>query len=184
MTGEGGPPLSIGYHQLPEDWAAFNSWHADHSGAVRRQRRRVWMLGCFILFVVIVGSIVIQAYGLAITCVLLGVGILLLSRRRPSKDVAKLASSMYGEQEAGYGLGRQTLTIDTEWLELAGESWSQRVHLKWIRSIESGDTHVFIYYGPADAFYVPKQRITSGDLDAFVQELETQAKRVRAAPPS
>ncbi|MCP3902942.1 MAG: YcxB family protein [Planctomycetes bacterium] len=184
MTDGGGAPLSIGFHTLPEDWVAFNTWHLAHSGAVRRMRIVHWVVVYLILVAVIVGALIIEAWVLAPAGAVLALLLALSLRRNSRRQAVALAESMYGESEAGYGLGRQTLTIDGDWLALEGESWSQRVHLRWVRAIESTDTHHFIYYGPLHAYYVPKQRLTSGDLEAFIEELRARSQGVRAGEPS
>ena len=87
---------------------------------------------------------------------------------------------MYREGSNRSSLGKQRLRIEDDVLVEISDYRETRTKWAGVEKIESTDSYTFVYTGSVMAIVIPKESVTSGDYDQFVDALRShhELKRV------
>ena len=155
------------------DLVAWYQYHLDHSEALRA-RRRWFLIAALAIWILAVGvlSTVTQSWGPVIVFAVLTIAWPLFYYFRWSRKVSPKHVKQLCEPHKNPGLlGQFELDLVDEGLI----SQSKYAELKWrfagITEIARTPTHGFVLTTTMTGFIIPRQRVTDGDFDAFMNAL-------------
>ena len=156
------------------DIDAFLDHHSQYSAALREIRRRQ-LYGYVILFAIF-GLLFWFVGGMAVAIAFLVLGPVWVAwwparARRLAREQA--AAFCPTAPNAIFG-GPHLLRLDDAGLFHAAPGAATRTPYDGIRHVERTPDHVLVYTSAVQAVVVPRQRVTKGDVDIFVQELRAR----------
>jgi hypothetical protein len=156
------------------DVDAFLDHHSQHSAAVREIRRRQ-LYGYVILFAIF--GLVFWIFGetaVAIAFLVLGPVWAAWWPTRARRLARKQAAALYTTAPNPIFDGPHLLRLDEAGLFYTAPGEETRTPYGVIRHVERTADHVLVYTSPVQAIVVPRQRVTKGDVDMFVQDLRAR----------
>jgi hypothetical protein len=157
------------------DVLAFLEHHGEHSAAAREIRRRQ---NYGHLFLVVTFYLILWYLGaLALTIAILVLGPLWVAwwPARARRHAREQAAAFYPAAPNPLFDGTHVLRLDDTGLQYVTPAAESRMPFTTIQRIASTPDYVFIYVGSVQAIVVPRRRVSRGDADILVQQLQTQA---------
>jgi hypothetical protein len=161
------------------DIDAFLDHHSQYSGALREIRRRQ-LYGYGILFVIF--SLVFWAFdGTAVAIAFLVLGPLWAAwwPIRARRLARQQAAPFYPSGPNPTFDGPHVLRLDDAGLSHAAPGTETRTSYASVQHVELTPDQLLVYTGPIQAIVVPRQRVTRGDVDIFVQQLRARVRKPR-----
>lgn len=156
------------------DIDAFLDHHSQHSAAVREIRRRQ-LYGYVILFAIF--GLVFWIFGetaVAIAFLVLGPIWVAWWPTRARRLAREQAAAFFRDAPHAIFGGPHLLRLDDAGLFYAAPGEETRTPYAVIRRVELTPDQVLVYSSQVQAIVVPRQRVTKGDVDIFVQELRAR----------
>jgi hypothetical protein len=167
--------MIIRYENTIEDMVAFIFHHYDHSPAQRRIRAKsIWGTAVFFLLLFSLPAWAAQDHGwLIVGAVIAALWVLIIPR--------VIRRSLAGNVRRVYEEGRNKSAIGPHELELAEDGLIERTpygeSIAWWHGIEkvvSEDDYTFIYLTAVSGHVVPRDAVSEGNYEAFVDAVEEQ----------
>ena len=163
--------MIVRYLNTLEDLVAFNRYHCAHSPAVRKTKL-TWMI--WVSALLIAGSLFIPPTAefsrpniVATAIVSAGLFSVVFIYRFPAV-MDRQVLRLYQEGENKGTLGEHELELDDNGLVERTEVNESRLSWQGVERIAETDEHAFIYISSMMAHVIPKQSVTSGDVEAFM----------------
>jgi len=156
------------------DIDAFLDHHTQHSAAVREIRRRQ-LYGYVFLFAIF--GLVFWVFGetaVAIAFLVLGPVWAAWWPTRARRLGREQAAAFYRAMPKPLSDGPHVLRLEDAGLFYAAPGAETRTPYASTH-IESTADHVLVYTSPIQAIVIPRQRVTTGDVDIFVQQLRARS---------
>jgi len=180
-------PISISFDVAEEDIDAFHNHFVLTSpfGArlVRRRQLRssalsVLLIGVGIWLLATESDATLRTYGMISLAYGAGYLVYLLAwyPARFKKNWLNNIHEMSNDHPVTNQFGRVTCSIDGDRLISVTPLGDSNRPLSDLPDIQTTSQHVFIYVDGQNAIVVPKNKIVSGDLDAFMHALENSTK--------
>lgn len=171
--------MEIEFGLREEDILAFSEYHTDHSPSVQRsvQRQRVlfpsflFILGIYLMWRE--GDWLIGIIFFPILLLIMAVWFIWFPKRF-KYNYRQAAIKLYRERGNEGVLGAHRLRIESDGLYEACSSGEGKTYWTAIQGIESTETHTFIYSGSVKAIIIPRQAVTRGEYDQFVQAVRSE----------
>jgi YcxB-like protein len=167
--------MILRYNVSIDDIVAFNTYHCDHSPTIRRQK--IFVAGTIDALVILAGAFyaksndepAILAFA-GLFAVIFTVLYWVLFRR----CLARSANRLISEGSTKGVVGPHELEItDSDLIERTEVNESKHSWRGLHRVVDTPE-YLFIYVTALMAHVVPKQSVTAGDIDAFLQKANTQ----------
>lgn len=165
--------MILQYTFLEEDLVESQRFHIAGSPAVRRRQR----LGMIIVSAVIMLACLISAGDAAgkpsrpsmlILGIVLSAVMCLWLRFSHQRNSRNLVRAMLKEGSTDGMFGPQEIEIDDSGISKRSDVRGSFAAWSVVRRLDETDTHVFVYVSSIEAHVIPKNRVTSGDLSAFI----------------
>jgi hypothetical protein len=161
------------------DIGAFLDHHSQYSGAFREIRRRQ-LYGYGILFVIF--GLVFWAFdetAVAIAFLVLGPVWVAWWPTRARRLARQQAAPFYPSAPNPIFEGPHVLRLDDAGLFYAAPGTETRTSYASIQHVELTPDQLLVYTSPVQAIVVPRQRVSRGDVDIFVQQLRDRVRKPR-----
>jgi hypothetical protein len=161
------------------DVLAFADYHSEHSVASREIRRRQ-TYGYALLFSLF--GLVFWFFGeaaLAIAFLVLGPFWVVWWPARARRLVRKQTAALYRAGPNPIFDGPHVLRLEDASLVYVTPAAESRMPLTTVQRIASTPDYLFIYVGAVQAVVVPRRRVSKGDVDIFVQQLQSRVGDLR-----
>jgi hypothetical protein len=156
------------------DVDAFLDHHSQHSAALREIRRR--QLYGYVILLAIFG-LVFRIFGetaVAVAILVLGPAWAAWWPTRARRLARQQAADFYRAAPSSLSDGRHLLRLDEAGLFHAAPGAETRTPYAGIEHVERTPDQLLVYTGPIQAIVVPCRRVSTGDVDIFVQELRAR----------
>jgi hypothetical protein len=178
--------VKIRFDVTMDDLIAFNLYHQAHSPIMRRF---IVLMSCLIpLSVLVPGGLLALWVGfepefviptVVVTCLSVPlICIFMIPRLRPLY-LGGLVRRMYSEGANKGMLGSHELELREKELICRTSVGEAKVLLGAVEKIVSTDKHAFIYLSAVSGYVVPRDSVSEGDCDAFVEALTHMGARAR-----
>lgn len=172
--------MEITYAVRPADLWAFNEYHFAHSPSAKRTASRAkWGFALVIFFVIFTWISLIQKHpDLIPKLVFSGLGSLVFLGLHPwsmKRALRKHVRRAYAEGTNMGLYGEHTIRITESSLEEASATHQSRISLASIERVAATPSHTFIHTGAIQAYVVPHDTVSSGDLAQFLRHLQMVA---------
>lgn len=157
--------MRLEYELKPEDWAAFAEHCVSHSRSFQRTKLGVQSFGALALLLATFSTLNGRTVGTPLVALALASAWWFVTPPLMYRSVRRQALV----RDRPCLRGRHSLEASPDGLRAKCDV-SESLH-KWtgVRGVESGREHVFFLIGEGVGYTVPRSRIVSGDLDAFVR---------------
>jgi hypothetical protein len=163
---------TVDYETTLEDLVEFNVYHlrTSRSGVSMRSRGSfsAGLVGLFlgILLIMTTGNIMFAALGvgLSVLSVFIYQPIMIRTARQNSRRIIADGKNLGT-------IGWHRLILEEEGLREESEAGSRYTTYASLERVAETDEHVFVYLSAIDAHVIPRGRVSSGDLTAFVGAL-------------
>ena len=187
--------IAIRYNVTMDDLVAFNEYHMLLSPQALRKRRQLIAI-LTAVFVVEFGVVGTLARGLLppgtgwwswclppLFAFVFGGAAFFLVRRSFNRKKPKLPKWMQNRIRKLYSAGENKSIIGEHILEVSENGFNDRTaynesRYTWgtLERIETTEEHTFLFIGALNAFVIPHNRITEGDLPAVLQAIKLHYK--------
>ena len=157
--------MLVEYELAAEDWGAFAQYCAAHSRSFRRTLLRSQIVGALALLFVGVGLFHGSVTQRIVMSVLLAILYWWVISRLAYRRIWQGAVSL----ERPCNRGRHTVESTAEGIRARCDVTESLHTWAGVRSVASLPAHVFIFIGESLGYAIPRTRVVSGDLDAFVK---------------
>lgn len=172
--------MEIEYYVGEHDLVAFSVYHTNRSPSLRRQQRVAQLIVGLVWLGIGTLQLLSREVFWAAVAFLIGILFIVLWPSLRKRSHRNSATKLYREDSNRSSLGKQRLRIEDDVLVEITEY--QETWTKWagIEKIESTDSYTFIYTGSVMGIVIPKESVTSGDYDEFVDALRSHHELKKA----
>jgi hypothetical protein len=178
--------MKIVYETTIDDMVAFNRYHFTHSRYVRRLRAAwVWGTSCAIvglglISVVSDDPLASKVVVVAVLVVIAGLNALFQSWFYP-RNLDRHTRKMYKEGKNKGVIGHRELELNDSGLVSRSEIGASMVFIEAIEKVVSNEKYVFIYMSAIMAYVIPRDAVSEGNCDQFVEALRQRISNL--SPP-
>jgi hypothetical protein len=165
-----GQRMKIEYEITPEDWGAFGEFHARKSPEYRRVSYFGVVVGVFVVFC---GTAVAWSQ-IAKSPAFLAAGLALAvawSFYWPRHLVAHARAHMTSADRPCLR-GRHSMEASQDGLRAKCDVTDAMIGWVGVHDVLQTSDHIFVMLSAVQGYVIPKKRVMSGELDAFVREVE------------
>ncbi len=164
--------MRIEYDLTLRDVVQFQVGQIDTDQATRRKSRlTVWGGASLIVAVLVVAGLSAGSWSYGLMGVVLAAVYVLIIPRLLRMSIQRSTVKYYTEGKGQALLGHRQFTITDDGLSVRALGVTAPITWSQITRLRRRAGYVYIYTGPRTAHIIPEDRLTHGDMTAFLEEL-------------
>ena len=169
------------YENTMDDTLAFLEFHYAHSPTIRKQRSQLRWGASLCVFLMAFTTCLALSFvqhspidlkALMISCSLGAVLMFLLMPALTLRSMRRNSRRLFAEGKQQGLLGEHLLEIENDGLTERTDVNETKTLWRGMEQVAATKTHTFIYVTSLSALIIPHDRITEGNLQEFVQDVE------------
>ena len=165
--------MRLEYELIPEDWGAFVDYCIIHSGPSRKSSRMIRWVGSLSFGLMSINMWQARELVWFVGCVFLVAAWWLYTPHLFRLSVRRKAMA----HKRPCLRGRHTMEAVNEGIRASCDVSESLYRWAGIREVAKTQTHVFVLIGDSMGYTIPRERVVSGDLDAFVDAVRSKLSR-------
>ena len=164
--------MKISYENTLEDAVAFNLYHFEHSPTFRRNQKILMCVLPIVLAVMFIPlAIARESPGVVVFALVFGCLWIWAFPFMQRRSIARSSRKLYGEGSNKGFVCRHDLELTDEFLVEKSDGGMSSRKISDLEKVVTDQTYTYIYVGSLSAHVVPHERVSEGNLQAFVEEL-------------